>query len=83
MRKGGEKFRFHAIGSLQFLVRLSQLALRLFGSGEIACDFRCADDDILSIANRRNGERNIDAPAIFALPLGFEVIDPLAFLEPR
>ena len=41
-------------------------------------DFRRADNLPARVADRRDGQRNVDAASILVLPDGLEVIDPLA-----
>ena len=46
--------------------------------GDVARDFRHADDAARGVEDRRDGERNVDQPAVLAAAHGFEVIDALA-----
>ena len=61
-----------------FRVRLQTLS-----RGDIAGDFRGADDAAVGILNGRDRQRDVDATAIFVHADGFEVVDPFAAFEPR
>ena len=50
----------------------------LFARGDVAHDFRCADDLSIRIAYRRRAQRNIDPTAVFAHAHRFVMLDTLA-----
>jgi hypothetical protein len=90
VRKRGQEFVLAAIdlrqvgGQLpQVVVEPLALGLRLLALADIPGDLRCADDVARIVLDRRDRERNLDAPPVFATPLGLEVVDPLSRLEAR
>ena len=85
MRDGREKFVLHSVGAVGFgaccTFGLEQrLAFGLCGGalGDVASDFRGADDAALRVANRRDSERDVDFLAVLAATDGFEMIDASA-----
>ena len=49
--------------------------------GDVAHDLRRADDAAVVVLDRRDGQRDRDAPAVAAHALGLEVLDPLPGLQ--
>src|SRR6185295_13418929 len=85
VRECGEELILHAADSFGFgaggaLGREELLSFfdELLIFGNITGDFRGADDVAGGVVDRRDGNRDIDAAAVFANPDGFEMINSLA-----
>jgi hypothetical protein len=59
-------------------VRISQLAFQAVFLGDVARDLRRSHNLAIGVANRRNGERDIEQPAILRLSHRLEALDALA-----
>ena len=82
---GGEEFVLHAVGRFglgpgglgggeqPLPLRLGPLAV-----GDVAGDLRGPDDRAVGVADRRDGERDVDDAPVLGDALGLEVLDPLA-----
>src|SRR5688572_4384758 len=66
------------IGAGKLLVGVLQGLLGVFAAGNIAGDFRSADDFLLSIPERRDGKGDVDESAILTLANGLIVFDPFS-----
>lgn len=57
--------------------------LRLFAFGDVASNFRRADDLAGPIFDGRDGQRDVDLRAISMDAYRFEMLDPITAFEPR
>jgi hypothetical protein len=71
--------RQQVLGAVVYFARkqLDQL-LPALSLGDVARDFRRADDPAIGVLDRRNRERDVDQAAVLAPANGFVVIDALA-----
>ncbi len=65
-----------------FAQEAQALRLRLLEGRDVPGDLGCADDRAGVVAHRRNGQRDIDTPAILGDPHRLEVFDSLALSQP-
>ena len=59
------------------------LRFRLLERRDIARDLRGADDRAGVVADRRDGQRDVERPAVLGDPHGLEMLDALAAAQPR
>ena len=64
-------------------VGLAEHLARAFLERDVARDLRGADHAAAAIVDRRDRERDVDAPAVLREPHGLEVTDALARAQPR
>ncbi len=67
------------VQTLQLGLKLALVSLAL---RDVACNFRCADDSALSVAERRDGGGYVDSPAVRPHPDGLEMVHRFAARDP-
>ena len=84
MRIGGvDRRRDRRQHLLEAVLAVLQFGFGFFALGDVARDLGCADDTPLSVAHRRNGQRNVDQRAILPSAHRFEVVDAFPAADAR
>ena len=76
--RGVDRRRDRGQKILQALFACPDLCFRFFLLGDVAGDFRGADDAAFRVPYRGNGQRYVDEAAVLATPNGLEMIDRLS-----
>ena len=73
----------HAIQRLERVSLVPSCALRLSSRGDVMGNFGCANDHTVTISDRRNGQRNLQALSVFVLADRLVPLDALARAQLR